>query len=93
LKFVLLTFQLQKKSKEDRAGRNLAIGLNERYLLEVLAQCFGKDEQIFYDCAADSADNINTLSSLFERDGSLMILIQVQMDNSPPMGKWKSMSF
>lgn len=51
------------------------------------AQLIGKHEELFYECAADSDANIEALRSLFERDGSLMILIQVQMDDSPAMGK------
>lgn len=66
----------------------MSIGINERYLIEIASQCFGIDENIFFDCAADSVENIKTLSELFERDGSFMVLIQFQLDDSPALGEF-----
>jgi len=60
--------------------------LNQRYLIELFAHCFGIDENILIDCAIDSARNIDVLTSVFERHGEFMVLAQYQLDNSPAIG-------
>ena len=78
--------KFQSKSKEERTTRNAQIGVNQRYMLEMISQCLGLSQEVLLDCVADSQKNVTLISDIFNAYGLSMLLTQYQMDNSPGLG-------
>lgn len=78
--------KFQAKSKEERTTRSAQIGVNQRYMLEMISECLGISQEILLDCVADSQNNITLISDIFNADGLSMLLTQYQMDASPLLG-------
>ncbi|KAG5675719.1 hypothetical protein PVAND_005600 [Polypedilum vanderplanki] len=75
--------KLLLKSKNDRSVRASKTENNERYILEVASMFFNIHEDTLFQSYIDSQDNIDLLKNIFERNGSLKILIQYQLEDAP----------
>ncbi|CRK87169.1 CLUMA_CG000977, isoform A [Clunio marinus] len=77
--------KIMKAAKLDRTGRNIRIGVNERFVIENVSHVLGIQDDDTLNFAIDSLENTTVLCNFFEIHGSRMILFQFQSHDPPSM--------